>query len=403
MPASARLAPSPGIPAQVFLSKQPVHSLSVTREAAQGLTSFPDAFMTANKSSHVIGPDRRRKNPGESDPGGRAMSVAYATKVRTAARSTLATAASGHLGPQTVGLPGLDQLGRVVDLLSACGGRLPAVLEPEVLDSHRPLDVGSGQTEAGKKWWPDTTYLVDSSEFRVEFRTNATGYRARPAPDPAPHPYRIAFVGDSFTEGMQVAYESTFCARLERCSNQNVRRAGGLRKRWRLGNRPARLLAPDSSRRAGRRSSRCARPVHLSRKRFSLCVSRTMRSTAGPSASRLLREAEMGPALDRLGQPPLQVRLLLAARLSQHRQPPEPPAQPGPEELVDRPGGRGPARRRAGGAPVSVAVRVRSTRNAARRGRSSASWSSGRSPITRRRTARARWRASWRAGASTFR
>ena len=33
---------------------------------------------------------------------------------------------------------------------------------------------------------------------------------------PATRAYRIAFVGDSFTEGMQVAYESTFCARLEK-------------------------------------------------------------------------------------------------------------------------------------------------------------------------------------------
>ena len=78
------------------------------------------------------------------------------------------------------------------------------------------LLVGSGQTEAGKKWWPDTKYLVESNEFHTEFRTNAKGYRARPAPPPARDAYRIAFVGDSFTEGMQVAYESTFCARLEK-------------------------------------------------------------------------------------------------------------------------------------------------------------------------------------------
>jgi len=81
--------------------------------------------------------------------------------------------------------------------------------------------IGSGQTEAGKKWWPDTTYSVDGSEFRVEFRTNGSGYRARPELVRPAHPYRIAFVGDSFTEGMQVAYESTFCARLESLLNQN--------------------------------------------------------------------------------------------------------------------------------------------------------------------------------------
>ena len=77
------------------------------------------------------------------------------------------------------------------------------------------LLVGSGQTEAGKKWWPSTSYSVESSEFRTEFRTSALGYRARPGVRPG-SPYRIAFVGDSFTEGMQVAYDATFEARLEK-------------------------------------------------------------------------------------------------------------------------------------------------------------------------------------------
>ena len=77
------------------------------------------------------------------------------------------------------------------------------------------LLIGSGQTEMGKKWWPNTTYLVEGSEFRVVFRTDESGYRARPEPVTADHPYRIAFVGDSFTEAMQVPYESAFCARLE--------------------------------------------------------------------------------------------------------------------------------------------------------------------------------------------
>jgi hypothetical protein len=76
--------------------------------------------------------------------------------------------------------------------------------------------VGSGQTEAGKKWWPDTNYLVESSEFRTEFRTNAKGYRAGPFRAPSHDPYTIAFVGDSFTEAMQVDLESSFTARLEK-------------------------------------------------------------------------------------------------------------------------------------------------------------------------------------------
>jgi len=86
------------------------------------------------------------------------------------------------------------------------------------------LLVGSGQTNAGRKWWPNTTYAVDSSEFHVAFRTNALGYRARPRPSAAAVPYHVTFVGDSFTEGMQVSCESTFCARLENALNENDRR-----------------------------------------------------------------------------------------------------------------------------------------------------------------------------------
>lgn len=84
------------------------------------------------------------------------------------------------------------------------------------------LLVGSGQTEAGKKWWPSTFYRVDGSEFRTKFRTDARGYRARPDAMPAGQPYRIAMVGDSFTEAMQVPYATSFCARLERLLNQGA-------------------------------------------------------------------------------------------------------------------------------------------------------------------------------------
>ncbi len=89
------------------------------------------------------------------------------------------------------------------------------------IHSNRLL-IGSGQTEVGKKWWPNTLYAVEGSEFRTEFRTNAAGYRARPEPMSADHPYRIAFVGDSFTEAMQVSYESSFCARLEGLLNRDA-------------------------------------------------------------------------------------------------------------------------------------------------------------------------------------
>src|SRR5262249_46944648 len=81
--------------------------------------------------------------------------------------------------------------------------------------------IGSGQTTAGKKGWPDTNYMGDSSEFQVEFRTDSRGYRSPPSPVPAQRTYRVAFVGDSFTEGMHVPYDSTFCCRLQRLLNQH--------------------------------------------------------------------------------------------------------------------------------------------------------------------------------------
>jgi hypothetical protein len=75
---------------------------------------------------------------------------------------------------------------------------------------------GSGQTRAGFKWWPETTYRNQSREFSIRFRTNALGYRARPEPPRTANPYRIAFVGDSFTEAKQVEYGQSFCALIER-------------------------------------------------------------------------------------------------------------------------------------------------------------------------------------------
>ena len=74
---------------------------------------------------------------------------------------------------------------------------------------------GSGQDRAGKKWWPSTSYVNEGREFHVRFRTNALGYRVGPNPPRKANPYRVAFVGDSFTEAAQVDYEACFVARLE--------------------------------------------------------------------------------------------------------------------------------------------------------------------------------------------
>ena len=42
--------------------------------------------------------------------------------------------------------------------------------------------VGSGMTAAGRKYWPDSTYIIESREFNNRFRTNSKGYRLRPEP-----------------------------------------------------------------------------------------------------------------------------------------------------------------------------------------------------------------------------
>jgi hypothetical protein len=75
---------------------------------------------------------------------------------------------------------------------------------------------GSGDDRAGRKWWPSSTYRMESNEFRVRFRSDARGYRARPELPTTAAPYRIAFVGDSFTEAKQVDYEQSFVALFER-------------------------------------------------------------------------------------------------------------------------------------------------------------------------------------------
>jgi hypothetical protein len=76
--------------------------------------------------------------------------------------------------------------------------------------------IGSGEDRAGPKWWPNSTYRMESNEFRVRFQSNARGYRARPELPRTVTPYRIAFVGDSFTEAKQVDYGQSFVALLER-------------------------------------------------------------------------------------------------------------------------------------------------------------------------------------------
>ncbi len=77
------------------------------------------------------------------------------------------------------------------------------------------IGVGSAFGPAGKKWWPESRFRIEGKEFFVHFQSDARGYRARPAPPTTANPWRVAFVGDSFTEAMQVEYSQSFVSRLE--------------------------------------------------------------------------------------------------------------------------------------------------------------------------------------------
>ncbi len=141
-------------------------------------------------------------------------------------------------GPSVRGASSSRRRGGYLVLLNLAGFSLAFLLaeagfrafsNPRYWIHTNQLLVGSGGTHAGKKWWPDTRFQVDSSEFHTVFQTNHAGYRARPGAPPGPNAHRIAFVGDSFTEGMQVAAESTFCAGIERIWSQSA--AQGLEAR----------------------------------------------------------------------------------------------------------------------------------------------------------------------------
>ena len=76
---------------------------------------------------------------------------------------------------------------------------------------------GSGMTTAGRKYLAGfdlSGSTARSSRFGSRPTRRVTG-RA-PSRRGRANPYRIAFVGDSFTEGMQVEYDKTFCDLIER-------------------------------------------------------------------------------------------------------------------------------------------------------------------------------------------
>src|SRR5262249_28707844 len=83
--------------------------------------------------------------------------------------------------------------------------------------------VGSGQTEVGKKWWPNTTYSVEGAEFRLQFSTNASGYRARPESVNPGAASGAASLAASFREGWKARSASPFGPRLNRLVTPGAR------------------------------------------------------------------------------------------------------------------------------------------------------------------------------------
>ena len=93
---------------------------------------------------------------------------------------------------------------------------LPPVLEPEVLDSHQPLP---GRVRADRSRQEVVArHELSGREQRVSHRVShqCKGIPSQARRRARRNAFRIAFVGDSFTEAMQVGYDSSFCARLEK-------------------------------------------------------------------------------------------------------------------------------------------------------------------------------------------
>lgn len=90
------------------------------------------------------------------------------------------------------------------------------------------------RTVAGNKGWPGARCLMYSREFNVPFAYDDLGYRAREG-NPLAAATRLAFVGDSLTEALQVPERETFVAGVEarlrqhadvRCDNLGVSGTG---------------------------------------------------------------------------------------------------------------------------------------------------------------------------------
>ena len=69
---------------------------------------------------------------------------------------------------------------------------------------------------------PLSSYVHSTTEFTVEVRTNANGFRDRDFPPASSGQFRIAMIGDSFTEGWGVPVDSCFAKRLERSLNATL-------------------------------------------------------------------------------------------------------------------------------------------------------------------------------------
>ena len=146
---------------------------------------------------------------------------------------------------------------------------ISSVLEPSILDSLRPAD-DRLRSDRGRE---EVVAEHDLSRRRIRVPPHVPHQchgiscptRTRGCRPSLSHRFR----GRLFTEAMQVPYDSTFCARLERLLNQGAPSPiEGLRELWRFRHRPLRLLASHHPRCPSGESPRCPGPVHLPGERF---------------------------------------------------------------------------------------------------------------------------------------
>jgi hypothetical protein len=91
------------------------------------------------------------------------------------------------------------------------------VFIPQQLIVRRPYMYQPDSTGFGWKHRADVSTTVNTGEGNVHFYTNDKGFRVGSASPPPRHPdYRVLVLGDSFVEALQVEYDDTMTATIER-------------------------------------------------------------------------------------------------------------------------------------------------------------------------------------------